>query len=163
MAGEIRMHWEAAYACGVFLGQDKGGRETYLGEEVRDAPDEVEPAPDLDERRPERAAHPPQQHMEHLQRREALHERRLCPDCHARARGPPDGGHEHRWDGGLDLALDRSYSWSGRDRGVRAVEVEDGVGGDEQDVRPAGGGEEVVEDEVVLHEGRRTWGRVADA
>ncbi len=144
-------------------GRDGHWAETYLGEEVCDAPDEVEPAPDLDERRPERAAHPPQQHMKHLQRREALHERRLRPDRRIRTRRPPDDRHEHRWEGGLDLALDRRSPGGGRGCGVRAVEVEDGVGGDEEDVRPADGGEDVVEDEVVLHQGRRTWGRVADA
>ena len=68
---------------------------------------------------------------------EALHERRLRPNLCVCTRGSTDGWHEHRGERGLDLALDRPRLGGGRDRGVSAVEVENGICGDKEDVCPA--------------------------
>lgn len=101
---------------------------------MRDPPHEIQATPDLDERRGERAPHPAQEDVQHLERGEALHERRVRADLRVRPRGARD-------------------ERGGAQRG--AVEVEDDDERAEEEVRPAERGEDVIEDEVVLDERRR--------
>lgn len=116
------------------------GQGTYVGEERRDPPDDVQPTRDLHGDRRERAAHPAEQRVHDFEHGECLDDGRAPADSVKGRRGRREHGRE--------VLLDPYQVRAALCGGVEQVRNDA-----DEDVAPAEGGEEVVCNQVVLDDG----------
>lgn len=127
------------------MGDRETGREgeeegTYVREERRDPPDDIQPTRDLHRDRRERAAHPAEQRVHDFEHGERLDDGRAPADSVKGRRGRREHGGE--------VLLDPYQVRAALCGGVEQVRDDA-----DEDVAPAEGGEEVVCDQVVLDDG----------